>query len=87
MERLRFFPLGSDLLPFMPSARGFTTARSSCWRSFEGSTLFWVVGNDPSLRKFAELPGLGPDDSRFVSNLDRVTNKRLLAGMIDESLP
>lgn len=45
-----------------------------------------AVGNDSLWRKFAELVGLDPDDSRFASNPDRVTNKRLLAGLIEESL-
>ncbi|NNN19351.1 MAG: CoA transferase [Acidimicrobiaceae bacterium] len=45
-----------------------------------------AVGNDSLWRKFAVLVGLDPDDGRFATNPDRVTNRRFLAGLIEEAL-
>ncbi len=45
-----------------------------------------AVGNDSLWREFAGLVGLDPDDRRFATNPDRVVNRKLLAGMIEESL-
>lgn len=44
-----------------------------------------AVGNDSLWRKFAALTGLDPDDVRFATNPDRVVNRRLLAGLIEEA--
>lgn len=44
-----------------------------------------AVGNDSLWRKFAKIVGVDPEDTRFASNPDRVANRKLLAGLIEES--
>lgn len=73
-----------------PKATGNPHPNISPYSAFRTATceIFVACGNDPAFRKFCAFLGLEglPEDPRFRTNGDRVTNREALAAILEQRL-
>ncbi|MDQ1079990.1 CaiB/BaiF CoA-transferase family protein [Pseudoroseomonas cervicalis] len=73
-----------------PKATGNPHPNIAPYSAFRTATceIFVACGNDPAFRKFCAFLGLEglPDDARFRTNGDRVTNRDALAAILEQRL-